>query len=101
MENKVLEIAENTYVGKVKDILELLASWAGDMITEVYCNNGDSETLSTTHINDTENLLCKMRAIIEHCKQNTYSSDKILAIDLGFDSESINWLRTLKEEDEW
>lgn len=101
MENKVLEIAENTYVGKVKDILELLASWAGDMITEVYYSNNDSETLSDAHINDTSNILNKMYEILGHCEEHNYNSNKLIAVDLGFDSEGINWLRTLKEESEW
>lgn len=101
MENNLLEINENTYVGKVKDILELLASWAGNVITEVYYNNNDSVTLSDVHIDDTSNLLNKMYELINHCKKFNYNSEKLIAIDLGFDDEGIHWIKTLKEESEY
>lgn len=101
MENNLLEIGENTYVGKVKDVLELLASWTSDVISEVYYSNGDAENLDKTHIHDAYNLLGKMEILIDHCEYNKYDSNKLIAIDLGFDDEGIHWIKTLKEESEY
>lgn len=101
MENNLLEISENTYVGKVKDILELLASWVSTTMTETYQMNCDSVFLDVTHLNDACNLLDKMLTLIHHCKNHNYGSDKIIAIDLGYDDEGIHWIRTLKEENEY
>lgn len=101
MENNLLEIDENTYVGKVKDVLELLASWVSTTMSETYYMNCDSVNLDETHLNDANNLLGKMYSVIYHCKQHNYGSDKIIAINLGYDDEGIHWIRTLKEESEY
>lgn len=97
---QLIEIDENTYVGRVKDLLEMLASWTADAMNETYYANEDSVNLDDTHILDAENLLDKMVGLINFCHDNGYKSDKVICIDLGYDYEGIKTIRTLKEESE-
>ena len=87
-EGNITMIAQDRYIGTAKDIIAMLVDWANGENTECFVANRGLEVLDTLHLELSANYLFKACNVIDWLKENGYTADVIIEVEIGEDIHS-------------